>query len=109
MRGYFYPSMNLDFSHRQVVITGGTGALGAAVVQVLLDCGAIVHIPAHRAPDPARFPLARHERVKIAAPVDLADENAVSAFYESLPPLWASIHTAGGFAAGALLDTTLSD
>ncbi|HEX4793874.1 MAG TPA: SDR family NAD(P)-dependent oxidoreductase [Humisphaera sp.] len=101
--------MNIDFSNRHVVVTGGTGALGAAVAQLLLDGGATVHIPAHRAPDPLRFPLARHERVKIAAPVDLANEQAVSAFYQSLPPLWGSIHTAGGFAAGALIDTTLAD
>src|SRR5204863_1466053 len=63
------PDMQLDFSNRHVVVTGGTGALGAAVVEMLIDAGATVHIPAHRAPDPASFPLARHERVKIVASI----------------------------------------
>jgi|SRR5665213_1669599 len=99
--------MKLDYSNLHVVVTGGAGALGAAVVELLIDAGATVHIPAHRAPDTSKFPLARNERVKIAAPVDLADEEAVRTFYQSLPSLWASVHAAGGFAAGAIADTSL--
>jgi NAD(P)-dependent dehydrogenase (short-subunit alcohol dehydrogenase family) len=66
-------------------------------------------VPAHRAPDAGRFPLARHEQVKVAAPVDLGDEAVVKAFYEGLPSLWASVHVAGGFAAGLIADTSLAD
>ncbi len=101
--------MKLDYTDRHVVVTGGTGALGAAVVEMLVESGATVHIPAHRAPDPAKFPLSRQERVKIVPSVDLADEAHVAKFYGDLPSLWASIHTAGGFAAGAIADTTLAD
>jgi NAD(P)-dependent dehydrogenase (short-subunit alcohol dehydrogenase family) len=101
--------MRLDFSNRHVVVTGGTGALGTAVVQLLVDAGATVHVPAHRQPDPASFPLARHERVRVATPIDLADENAVRSFYESLPDLWASVHAAGGFTGGPIADTSLAD
>jgi NAD(P)-dependent dehydrogenase (short-subunit alcohol dehydrogenase family) len=101
--------MHLDYSNRHVAVTGGTGALGAAVVELLVDSGATVHIPAHRAPDPAKFQLARHERVKIVAPVDLSDESAVRSFYESMPVLWASVHTAGGYAGGAIAETSLAD
>jgi NAD(P)-dependent dehydrogenase (short-subunit alcohol dehydrogenase family) len=101
--------MQLDFSNRHVVVTGGTGALGAAVVEMLLNAGATVHIPAHRAADPAKFPLARHERVKIVAPVDLGDEEAVGMFYQALPALWASVHAAGGFTAAPLTETSLAD
>ena len=101
--------LQLDYSNRHVVVTGGTGSLGAAVVQLLLDAGATIHIPAHRAPDPARFSLARHDRVKVGAPVDLSDEHAVRDFYQSLPSLWASIHTAGGFAASPIVETSLAD
>jgi NAD(P)-dependent dehydrogenase (short-subunit alcohol dehydrogenase family) len=100
--------MQLDFSNRHVVVTGGTGALGAAVVELLVEAGASVHIPALRAPDPAKFPLARHERVKVVAPVDLASEDAVRSFYQSLPALWASVHSAGGFAGAPIADTTLA-
>src|SRR3954447_22755399 len=101
--------MTLDYSNLQVVVTGGTGALGAAVAELLVHAGATVHIPAHRAPDPAKFPLARHERVKVVAPVDLGDEAAVRTFYESIPSLWASIHAAGGFTAAAIAETSLAD
>lgn len=100
--------MELDYSNRHVVVTGGTGALGAAVVERLVDAGATVHIPAHRAPDPAKFPLARNERVKVVAGVDLDNEGQVESFYRSLPPLWASVHAAGGFAAGPIVDTSLA-
>jgi len=99
--------MNMDFTNRQVVVTGGTGALGAAVVQMLVDAGAVCHVPAHRAPDPSKFKLATHDRVKIVADVNLADENAVTSFYTALPTLWASIHVAGGFAFGPIAQTTL--
>src|SRR5882672_6564033 len=101
--------MQLDYSNRHVVVTGGTGALGAAVVELLIEAGATVHIPAHAAPDPARFALARHERIKIVAPVDLGDENAVQSFYQSIPSLWASVHAAGGFAAAPIAETSLAD
>ncbi|HSU68835.1 MAG TPA: SDR family NAD(P)-dependent oxidoreductase [Tepidisphaeraceae bacterium] len=101
--------MDLDFTNRHVVVTGGTGALGAAVVERLVTAGATVHVPASRAPDASAFPLARHDRVKIVTGVDLRDEAQVQAFYGSTPPLWASIHSAGGFAASPLLQTTLAD
>src|SRR5436305_13963482 len=101
--------MQLDYSNHHVVVTGGTGALGAAVAELLASAGATVHIPAHRAPDPAKFPLAPHERVKVVAPVDLANEAAVQTFYQSLPAIWASVHAAGGFAAAPLAETSLAD
>jgi len=94
--------LNLDFTNRHVVVTGGTGALGAAVVQILIDAGAICHIPAHRSPDGAS-----HDRVHIESKIDLTDESAVSKFYDSLPSLWASVHTAGGFVAVKIADTSL--
>jgi NAD(P)-dependent dehydrogenase (short-subunit alcohol dehydrogenase family) len=99
--------MNLDFTDRHVVITGGTGALGAAVVQLLIDAGATCHIPAHSEPDPQRFSLARNDRVHVTAGVDLADEAAVTKYYGGLPALWASIHVAGGFAGSPIIDTPL--
>jgi NAD(P)-dependent dehydrogenase (short-subunit alcohol dehydrogenase family) len=101
--------MQLDFSNRHVVVTGGTGALGAAVVELLLQAGATVHVPAHRAPDPAKFPQAQHARVRVAAPIDLGDDGAVRSFYQSLPSLWASVHSAGGFAAASIAETSLAE
>ncbi len=94
--------LNLDFSDRHVVVTGGTGALGAAVVQLLIEGGAVVHIPSQRQPAGVV-----HERVHVEFPADLTDEVAVSKFYGSLPSLWASVHVAGGFAAGPIGETSL--
>jgi len=95
--------MNLDFTNRHVVVTGGTGALGAAVVDLLVAGGATCHVPAHRAPDPA----SRRERVHVAPGVDLTDEAKVTAFYESLPALWGSVHCAGAFDMSPIADTSL--
>lgn len=87
-------------------MTGGTGALGRAVVGKLLDAGATCHIPNFLAQELAGFPHARHERVRITKNVDVADETAVGRFYAELPQLWASIHIAGGFAMAGIADTT---
>jgi NAD(P)-dependent dehydrogenase (short-subunit alcohol dehydrogenase family) len=38
----------------------------------------------------------------------LADEGAVARFYQAITPLWASIHLAGGFAAGPLREATVA-
>lgn len=95
----------MDFENRQVVVTGGTGALGAAVVGALLARGAACHIPYRSAAEAARFAWRDRPRVKLYGGVDLADGASVERFYEALPgPLWASIHIAGGFAFGALRD-----
>src|SRR5882672_11466273 len=101
--------MNLNFSNHHVIVTGGTGALGAAIAELLINAGATVHIPAHAPPDPAQFPLAKYDRIKITAPIDLGDEQAVQSFYQSLPSLWASINAAGGFTAAPITQTSLAD
>jgi NAD(P)-dependent dehydrogenase (short-subunit alcohol dehydrogenase family) len=97
----------MDYANRHLVVTGGTGALGAAVVELLVAAGATVHIPAHRAPDPAKFAMARHERLRITPGIDLTNEQQVASFYNATPPIWASIHTAGGFAMSPIADTSL--
>lgn len=79
-----------DVKDRHVVVTGGLGALGKGVVEVLSAKGAIVHV-ADR-PD-----------------VQLDDEASASAFYAALPPIWASIHLVGGFAMKPLAETTAAD
>lgn len=75
---------------QHVVVTGGNGALGGAVVAHLEARGAIVHVPD-------------------ISTVDLTDESAAVAYYAALPPLWASIQLAGGFAMAQLADTSLAD
>ncbi len=93
--------MDREFDGLGAVVTGGSGALGTAIVTRLLDSGARVVVPVYKPEELKRFPHARHERVKIVEGVDLADESSVEKFYQeasAFTPLWASIHTAGGFA-----------
>lgn len=91
--------MTLDFTDRHVVVTGATGELGEAVARLLVASGATVHLPVRDA-DKARARFAvDEERVRIQGRVDLTDDASVTGFYAGLPPLWASIHAAGGFAA----------
>ncbi len=95
---------------RQIVVTGGTGALGGAVIARLLDEGAICHVPSRGAADGFRF--AGNDRVRLAAGVDIADAASVDAFYADIPGLFASIHLAGGFgmaAIGEAKSTALSE
>jgi NAD(P)-dependent dehydrogenase (short-subunit alcohol dehydrogenase family) len=93
-----------DLQGKHVVVTGGIGALGRAVVDAFLEAGAVCHIP-HRGAAPADLP--RSERVRLVGSVDLANEAQVTAFYAGLPGLWASVHAAGGFAMAPLGATTL--
>ncbi|HKQ61643.1 MAG TPA: SDR family NAD(P)-dependent oxidoreductase [Candidatus Polarisedimenticolaceae bacterium] len=101
--------MNIDFTQRNVVVTGGTGELGAAVVQVLLEAGAEVHVPCRAAKKPRALARLRGPRLHLVGGIDLVDERAVTQFYEGLPKLWGSIHAAGGFAFAPIERTSLEE
>jgi NAD(P)-dependent dehydrogenase (short-subunit alcohol dehydrogenase family) len=75
---------------RHVVVTGGKGALGGAVVALLEARGARVHVPD-------------------IATIDLTREADAAGYYAALPPVWASIHLAGGFAMKPLAETSLAE
>ena len=92
-----------ELTGRHVVITGGRGGLGGAVVEAFLAAGAICHLPERTASGPP--PAGAH-----AIPgVDLTSEEAVRKLYAELPALWASIHLAGGYAGAPFIDTSLTD
>jgi NAD(P)-dependent dehydrogenase (short-subunit alcohol dehydrogenase family) len=88
----------MNYRDRHVVVTGGTGALGTAVVGALLEAGAVCHVPYRSEDEAQRFPHRGHKSVTLVALGDLADEAVVSAFYGGIAKLWESIHIAGGFA-----------
>jgi NAD(P)-dependent dehydrogenase (short-subunit alcohol dehydrogenase family) len=92
----------MDFRDRHVVVTGGAGALGTAVVEALIGRGAICHVPCRDEAEAQHFTLREHKQVKITIAGNLADEAAIERLYQPVTPLWASIHLAGGFAAGPL-------
>ena len=98
----------MDFRDRHVVITGGTGALGTAVVEALIGAGAICHVPCFNEAEAQRFALRDRPQVKLVVAGNLADEAAIDRLYQSVGPLWASIHLAGGFAAGPLREASVA-
>jgi len=98
----------MDFNNQHVVVTGGAGALGTAVVEKLIDAGAVCHVPCFHEAEAQRFRLRDHKSVKLSIVGNLADEAAVDGFYGQIGPLWASIHIAGGFAFGALREAEVS-
>jgi NAD(P)-dependent dehydrogenase (short-subunit alcohol dehydrogenase family) len=98
----------MDFRDRQVVVTGGAGALGAAVVAALIEAGAMCHVPCFDEAEARRFPLRDHKQVALTVTGNLADEAAIAGLYQGIAPLWASIHIAGGFAAGPLAKTEVA-
>jgi NAD(P)-dependent dehydrogenase (short-subunit alcohol dehydrogenase family) len=94
----------MDYHDRDIVVTGGTGALGSAVVGALLEAGAVCHVPYLQDAEAQRFPHRGRARLTLSA-VDLADEAAVARLYGGVERLWASINIAGGFAMAPMIDT----
>ncbi|MPZ57448.1 MAG: SDR family NAD(P)-dependent oxidoreductase [Rhizobiales bacterium] len=95
----------MDFRNRHVVVTGGTGALGSALVGMLLDGGAVCHVPWVNDRELQRFPYRSHTHVRLVE-AELTDEAGVAHLFDGVPRLWASIHIAGGFAMEAVAKTS---
>jgi NAD(P)-dependent dehydrogenase (short-subunit alcohol dehydrogenase family) len=94
----------MDFSGKHVVVTGGTGALGSALVKALLAAGASCTVPYAVEAEAKRFAHSGDPNVTLIAVGNLAEEAGVAKVYAGLTP-WASIHIAGGFAMGKVADT----
>jgi NAD(P)-dependent dehydrogenase (short-subunit alcohol dehydrogenase family) len=94
----------MTFTGKQIVVTGGTGALGTAVVSALLAGGASCTIPYVHDAEMERFTHRADGKVKLIKVSNLADEADVAKVYAGLD-LWGSIHIAGGFAPGKVADT----
>jgi NAD(P)-dependent dehydrogenase (short-subunit alcohol dehydrogenase family) len=98
-------SADMDYRERTVVVTGGTGALGTALVGALVEGGAVCHVPYVVAAEAERFALRSNDRVKLVACRSLSEEDDVARLYAGVPRLWASIHLAGGFAMAPVGET----
>ncbi|MBX3272963.1 MAG: SDR family NAD(P)-dependent oxidoreductase [Sandaracinaceae bacterium] len=98
-----------DFAGRHVVVTGGSGALGAEVVRQLIARGAHVHVPVYVPRELDGFPFRDHAQVSVRLGLDFTVEETVAKYYAELPSCWASIHVAGGFRAAAFTETRLED
>src|SRR5215470_4077512 len=99
----------MDYRDRHVVVAGGTGALGTAVVGALIEAGAVCHVPYINSAEADRFAWRNHSNVKLVAEIELTHEPAVTKFYDGVPRLWASIQIAGGFAMAPVGKTKKSD
>ncbi|HZT19830.1 MAG TPA: SDR family NAD(P)-dependent oxidoreductase, partial [Dongiaceae bacterium] len=96
----------MDFSGRDVMVTGGAGALGTAVVDALLKAGARCYVPYRQEQAAGRFPIPPDAAVTLIPAPSLADEKVVEEIYAEVPALWASIHVAGGFAFAPIAETS---
>jgi NAD(P)-dependent dehydrogenase (short-subunit alcohol dehydrogenase family) len=98
----------MDFRDRHVVVSGGAGALGTAVVEKLIEAGAVCHVPCLDHGEATRCKFRDNKQVKVVVTGSLADEAAVARLYADIAPLWASIHIAGGFAMGPLREMSVA-
>ena len=92
------------FAGKQLVITGGTGALGQAVVKNLLEQGATCHVTWLFEQELELFELT--DQVTLHQ-VDCSDESDVVGLYGGLDGLWGSIHIVGGFDMSPIRETSL--
>ncbi|NNM34749.1 MAG: SDR family NAD(P)-dependent oxidoreductase, partial [Gemmatimonadetes bacterium] len=80
---------------REIVVTGGGGALGEAVVRRLAREGARLVLPVRSEARAASMDEALGGLGTVVAGIDATDEQAVDALfaeYGKERPLWASIH-----------------
>nr|ALS88846.1 3oxo_ACP_reduc: 3-oxoacyl-[acyl-carrier-protein] [uncultured bacterium] len=94
--------MSMDLQGRRIVISGGTGGLGTAVLQRFEEAGAICEVTTHGDSDVSRPRVNFH-------PLDVTNEEAVARFYAQLPDLWASIHLVGAFTMAPVIETSAQD
>src|SRR5262249_58370201 len=66
-------------------------------------------VPAFNEREAQRFPYRDHPQVEMSSHGDLSDEAAVAQLFAAVPRPWASIHIAGGFAAGPITETSKAD
>jgi NAD(P)-dependent dehydrogenase (short-subunit alcohol dehydrogenase family) len=96
----------MDFRDRHIVVSGGAGALGTAVVEALAGAGAICHVPCLHEAEKRSCRLQESKNIRLTIAGNLAEEAAVTRLYQGIAPLWGSIHIAGGFVMAPMRDTT---
>lgn len=94
-----------DLRGKQIVITGGTGALGMAVVSHLVQRGAMCHVTYVLADEAERMREMQQVRLH---DVDCTSDESVVRFYSGLTRVDGSIHIVGGFAMAPITETSLT-
>jgi len=72
----------MDFRDRHIVVSGGAGALGTAVVEALAGAGAICHVPCLHEAEKRSCRLQESKNIRLTIAGNLAEEAA--ALMESL-------------------------
>jgi NAD(P)-dependent dehydrogenase (short-subunit alcohol dehydrogenase family) len=96
-----------------VIVTGGTGGLGRAVVRLLLDRGARVAVPYRRAAEWSALAAELRSERLVGHEADLVDPASAHAFVESAAASLGSLDgvalVAGGWAGGARFEAAPAD
>jgi NAD(P)-dependent dehydrogenase (short-subunit alcohol dehydrogenase family) len=95
----------VDFHDRNIIVTGGTGALGIALVGALLEAGASCYVPFRDENEGRSYPHRPNPRMNLVPAGSVSEESEVDALFQSVPKLWASIHLVGGFDAKPIVET----
>lgn len=82
-----------DFTGRDVIVIGASGALGAGLAAAFAASGATVTGLDRAEPAADR----KHDSVRYQT-VDVLDDDALAAAFGQRPPPWAVVNTVGGFA-----------
>ena len=87
------------------VVTGATGAIGPAIVDVLLNHGLSILAVARSAEDLDRLVAGRHGVV--ACPADLGSDDAIEIIRRAVPgPVAAAVHAAAAPVGGSILEVS---
>ena len=92
---------------REIVVTGGRGALGKAVVARLARAGARITLPVRAASDVAATEAAWGDLAPRVTALDVTDEDGVDALFAEFGEgrrLWGSVHLVGAFRWAGLED-----
>jgi NAD(P)-dependent dehydrogenase (short-subunit alcohol dehydrogenase family) len=109
---YGDPARVAHLDGKSVIVTGGTGALGSAVVRAFLAAGASVEIPFHdeKAFETLRAAVGPSAARLGGARVDLTDEQATTSFTREVTSrrggLDVLVNVAGAWAGGRPVDET---
>ena len=102
--------MGTSLTGKRIIVTGGAGALGQAVVRQLIGLGAECYVPCGNTRHANTISQLDPQLVHAISNIDLTKEDLASKFFADVAAnghLWASIHIVGGFLFAPILDTTL--